>query len=112
MAAAFAVATVVNEKIPFASKGVPVMVVAPSVCESEHVYVPVPPVPVPNAVMSVFAVTLVPVILMPTASAPDVTAVTVSVVPDLEPVTTAPAVACTGTDANMRCACGNGAATR
>ncbi len=112
MAAAFAVATVVKRNIPSALIGVPVIVVPPSDCDVEHVYVPVPPVPVANAVMSVFAVTLVPVILMPTARAPDVTAVTVSVVPDLEPVTTAPAVACTGTDANMRCACGNGAATR
>src|SRR5215472_2311947 len=57
-----------------------------TVWELLTVYVPVPPVPVPRAVITVPAVTPVPVIPWPTLScglplAPAVTAVTVSVVP-------------------------------
>ena len=54
---------------------------------------PVPPVPVPSAVIRVPLRTLVPVMIWPTARAPLVTAVTVSVVLLIEPVTTASAVA-------------------
>jgi hypothetical protein len=53
------------------------------------VYVPVPPVPVPSAVIYVPATILPPVIYVPIARAPDVTADTVSVVVDIVPVTTA-----------------------
>jgi hypothetical protein len=51
--------------------------------------VPVPPVPVPKAVITVLLLMLVPVITVPIVSTPDVTAVTVRVFPDTEPVTTA-----------------------
>ena len=53
------------------------------------VYVPAPPEPVPNAVIIVPAVTPVPEITMPTPKTPEVTAVTVSVVVEMDPVTTA-----------------------
>jgi len=45
-----------------------------------------PPVPVPNAVMVVPAVTPVPVMMLPIDKAPAVTAVMVSVVVLIEPV--------------------------
>jgi hypothetical protein len=64
------------------------MVGPAAVCETETVYVPVPPVPDPRAVMVVPAITLVPESVMPTSSVPDATAVTVSVVAAIEPVTT------------------------
>lgn len=63
-----------------------------TVCEILTVYVPVPPVPVPNAVIIVPAVAPVPDIWEPTCRTPEVTAVTVSVVVEMEPVTTAPVV--------------------
>jgi hypothetical protein len=64
---------------------------AVTVCESETVYVPAPPAPDPNDVMVVPAVTPAPESVMPAASTPDTTAMTVSVVPEMSPVTaTAP----------------------
>ena len=53
------------------------------------VYVPVPPDPVPSAVMIVSAVTPVPWMVCPTYSVPLVTAVTVKVVAVIDPVTLA-----------------------
>ena len=59
-------------------------------------YVPVPPVPVPSAVIYVarepggLADTPVPVINCPTARVPETTAVTVRVVPEIEPVNLTP----------------------
>ena len=73
--------------VPLAN--VPVIVVELTVCDADTVYVPVPPFPVPSAVIVVPAVTLVPDIVCPTRNLPDVTAVTVSVVVAIEPVTTA-----------------------
>ena len=58
-----------------------------TVCETLTVYVPTPPTPVPNPVMTVPADTPVPVIFCPTTKVPDVTAETVRVVPEIEPVT-------------------------
>ena len=58
------------------------------------VRVPVPPVPVSSAVIVVFAAMPVPVSVCPTASVPEVTAVTVKVVPLIEPVTTAAVPVC------------------
>src|SRR5262252_4987557 len=58
---------------------------------AETVYVPLPPLPVPSAVICVPAVTPVPRTSWPTESAPEETAVTVSVVPAIEPVSAAPA---------------------
>ena len=55
-------------------------------------YVPVPPVPVPRAVIVVPAVTPVPEISCPTPITPPVTAVTVNVVLEIAPVKVAPAV--------------------
>ena len=66
-----------------------VIVVEETVCEVETVYVPVPPVPVPRAVIVVPEVTPVPVMRCPTAIVPLVTALTVSVVVLIEPVKTA-----------------------
>src|ERR1700757_4570311 len=65
-----------------------------TVCDELTVYVPFPPVPLPRAVIFVPGVTLVfarpsPISVCPTASVPEVTAVTVSVVPAIEPVTIA-----------------------
>jgi hypothetical protein len=68
---------------------VPVIVVEVTVCETDTVYVPVPPLPVTSAVIVVPPVTLVPEIVCPTRSLPDVTAVTVRVVVAMDPVTTA-----------------------
>ena len=47
---------------------------------------PVPPVPVPKAVIVEFAVMFVPVTIEPMVNAPDDTAVIVNVLPDTEPV--------------------------
>ena len=66
----------------------PVRVRDERVCETLTMYVPVPPVPVPKAVIMVPDNTPVPVTNCPTARAPEVTALTVSVVPEIEPVTT------------------------
>ena len=49
-------------------------------------YVPVPPVPVPNAVITVLVVTPVPAMVWPTAMVPEVTALTVKVVNAIVPV--------------------------
>ena len=57
-----------------------------TVCEVLTVYVPVPPVPVPSAVIVVPAVTPVPARISPTASVPEVTLETVSVVVEMDPV--------------------------
>jgi hypothetical protein len=54
------------------------------------VYVPVPPVPVTNAVMTVPAITPAATTICPTARVPLVTPVTVIVVPEIEAVTMAP----------------------
>jgi len=50
------------------------------------VYVPVPPAPVPSAVMAVPAATPAPEMTMPTNSEPEFTVSTVSVEPAMEPV--------------------------
>ena len=50
---------------------------------------PVPPRPVPSAVIVVAAVTPVPEMVCPTRNRPDVNAVTVRVVVAMDPVTTA-----------------------
>ena len=63
-----------------------------TVCEGVTVYVPAPPVPDPSAVMVVPAATPGPASVWPTASAPDATAETVSDVPAIAPVATAPPV--------------------
>jgi hypothetical protein len=56
-------------------------------CEALRVYVPVAPVPVTNAVIVVPAVTPVPEIVWPICSDPTLfTAVTVRVVPEIDPV--------------------------
>ena len=47
---------------------------------------PIPPLPVPRAVITVPAVTPVPATGLPIAIVPDATAVTVNVVPLIEPV--------------------------
>ena len=65
------------------------IVVLETVCEALTVYVPVPPVPVPKAVIVVPAVIPVPDSTTPIDKVPEVTALTVNVVPDIEPVTTA-----------------------
>ena len=62
------------------------MVVEATVCEGDTVYVPVPPFPVPNAVMTVPEVTPVPVSICPTTIVPLEIAVTVRVVVLMEPV--------------------------
>ena len=71
-----------TQKNPSQHRSEPVMVTAgKTVCEMLTVYEPVPPlVAAPSAVMVVPAVTPDPEMAMPTTSAPDVTAVTVSVV--------------------------------
>ena len=56
------------------------------------VYVPVLPVPVPSAVITVLGSIDASVILSPTAIVPLATAVTVSVVVDIDPVNTPEAV--------------------
>jgi hypothetical protein len=63
---------------------------AGTVCDGVTVYAPAPPlVPEMNAVMVVPAVTPTPESVAPTASTPDATAETVSVVPAMPPVTAA-----------------------
>jgi hypothetical protein len=57
-----------------------------TVCPIETVYVPVPPDPVPNAVIVVYCVTPVPEITCPTANVPLATAETVIVAPEIEAV--------------------------
>ena len=81
------VALPVMTQKPGAHESAPAMTALPVVCESETVYVPTPPLPVPSAVMAVPTATPVPESVMPTSSAPDVTADTVSVVLEMEPVT-------------------------
>jgi len=78
-----------------AEDDVNVSVVEATVAEKLTVYVPMPPVPVRIAVTTcaVAAVMVPPVTVMPTEMAPDVTAVTVSVVVEMEPVMTAAVVA-------------------
>ena len=61
-----------------------------TLCEALTVYVPVPPVPVPNAVIVVPAAIPLPVTTWPTERVPVDTAETVSVVPLRDPVNTAP----------------------
>ena len=70
---------------------VAVMASLATVCETLTVYVPVVPVPVPSAVIYVFAVTPDPAITLPTPSVPEATALTVSVVPEIAPVNEASA---------------------
>ncbi len=60
-----------------------------TVCDGVTVYEPAPPVPDPSAVMVVPAATPAPESVAPTASAPDATAETVSVVPVMPPVAAA-----------------------
>ena len=55
-------------------------------CDVLTVYVPMPPVPVPSAVIVVFAAMPVPVRSIPTTRVPDDTPVTLSVVPLMLPV--------------------------
>ena len=57
-----------------------------TVCEELTVYVPTPPLPVPTAVTTVPAAIPGPTMGDPTASVPAATALTVSVVPEMEPV--------------------------
>lgn len=57
-----------------------------TVCEALTVYVPVPPEPVPKAVMVVAKATPAPLMVKPTASVPEEMADTVSVVVDIAPV--------------------------
>lgn len=66
-----------------------VMVVETAVCEELTVYVPMPPVPLPRAVMVVPAATPAPTSVSPMARLPPLTAVTVRVAPLMEPVTEA-----------------------
>ena len=61
-----------------------------TVWEVLTVYVPAPPDPVPRAVIMVFVATVDPWIVWPRYSVPEVTAVTVKVVPAIDPVTIAP----------------------
>lgn len=61
----------------------------PVVCAELTVYVPTPPVPLTNAVIIVGAATPAPVTAMLTARAPNETAVTVSVVDEMKPITDA-----------------------
>jgi hypothetical protein len=68
---------------------VPVIVVLDTVCDALTVYVPVPPVPVPRAVMVVPPVTPVPVSTCPIAIVPEVTAATVIVVVLIDALNTA-----------------------
>ena len=65
-----------------------VTVVEATVCEALTVYVPIPPDPETIPVMVVPAVTVDPDSTWPTAIVPDATAVTVSVVAAIDPVTT------------------------
>src|ERR1043166_7843469 len=62
------------------------------VCVLLIVYVPVPPTPVPSAVIFVPIRTPEPEMVCPTASESDATAVTVIVVPPIDPVTVASGV--------------------
>ena len=66
---------------------VPVIVWEVTVCELLTVYVPplFDPVPVPNAVMTVPAVTPEPVNTMPTVNRPVLCVVSVNVVPEIDP---------------------------
>src|SRR3954471_1762990 len=86
-----------------AALAVPVALIVPetTVCEVSTLYVPVPPVPETNPLILVPAVTPTPERVAPTARTPDATAVTVNVVPEIEPVTTAatPILALTVRDA-------------
>jgi hypothetical protein len=63
------------------------MLVLAAVCEGLTWYVPVPPVPVPSAVMTVVPdVSVPPAITIPTANVPEVAAVTVRRLPAMLPV--------------------------
>jgi len=87
---AFAVAEALpdDKQNPGAHVSAPARVApAVTVCEGETVYVPTPPVPELKAVMTVPATTPGPESTMPTSSAPEVTEVTVSVVPEMPPNT-------------------------
>ena len=68
------------------------MVVLPTVCELLMVYVPAPPEPEPNDTIIVLAAIPVPWMVCPRYRVPDDTALTVNVVPEMLPVTTAPTV--------------------
>jgi hypothetical protein len=59
--------------------------VVATVCGMLTVYVPTPPEPLPTAVITVPGAMLGPVMGAPTASAPEETALTVSVEPEMEP---------------------------
>jgi hypothetical protein len=64
------------------------MAVLPALCGGLTKYVPTPPAPVPSAVIVVGpAVSVVPLITMPTASVPEVAAETVRTLPVMPPVT-------------------------
>ena len=60
---------------------------AATVCEGDTAYMPTPPVPEFKAVMTVPATRPGPESTMPTSSAPEVTEVTVRVVPEMPPTT-------------------------
>jgi hypothetical protein len=63
------------------------MLVLAAVCEGLTWYVPVPPVPVPSAVMAVVPdVSVPPAITIPSANVPEVAAVTVRRLPAMLPV--------------------------
>lgn len=73
---------------------VPVSAVLDAVCEMLTVYVPMPPrVPAPKLRTTVPGETPVPDRVVPTKSRPEATAVTVRFVPEMAPVTLAPAEA-------------------
>ena len=66
-----------------------VIVVAATLCGTLTVYVPAPPLPVPTAVTTVPAAMPGPTTGEPTERAPEVTELTVRVVPEMEPVSDA-----------------------
>ena len=73
---------------------VPVIASEPTVCELLTTYVPVPPVPVPRPVIVVpdAIAEVESESVMPTAMVPDPTALTESVVPEIDPVKVAEAL--------------------
>jgi hypothetical protein len=78
---------------PAAQESAPVRAVLATVWAGVTVYVPAPPAPVPSAVMVVPAATPAPDSAVPTNSALEATAVTVSTLPAIAPVTLAPSAA-------------------
>jgi hypothetical protein len=73
-----------------------------AVCDGLTMYVPTPPVPVPSAVMVVVpAVSVAPVMTMPTARVPVGAAETVRVVSEMAPVTATDGVATSVVAAEM-----------